>query len=129
MVYRKVSTEGSGTAKVGTDEQKLDMRHGKPDEVTLHTDVQTQEAKRLPCRSSSDRPKEKALTGGCPDEAKLVGRSAEVIVVAERSRNRHTDDSQSSEGPNIKMFQIKQGFATSDSPVISGTGQDKKLND
>jgi len=35
----------------------------------------------------------------------------------------------SSEGPNIKMFQIKQGFATSDSPVISGTGQDKKLND
>ena len=40
VVYCEVCTEGSEPAKVGTDEQKLNTRHGKSDEVTQHTDVQ-----------------------------------------------------------------------------------------
>ena len=66
MVYREVYTEGSGTAKVGTDEQEPDMRHGKSDEIAQLIDVQAQKAKYLSCRSGSDRPKEDALTRGGP---------------------------------------------------------------
>ena len=40
MVCRETCTEGSETAKAGTDEQKLDMRHGRPDEVAQRTEVQ-----------------------------------------------------------------------------------------
>jgi len=40
VVYREVSTEGSGTAKVGTDEQKLDMRHDRSDEIAQLIEVQ-----------------------------------------------------------------------------------------
>ena len=54
VVYCKVCTEGSETAKVGTDEQKLDMRQSKPDKVAHHTNVQTQKAESLLCRFSSD---------------------------------------------------------------------------
>ena len=41
VACRKVCTEGSETTKVGTDEQKLDMRHDKSDKVAHHTNVQT----------------------------------------------------------------------------------------
>ena len=64
MVYREVCTEGSETAKSGTDEQELNMRHNRTDEVAQHTDVQAQEVKYLLCRFSRHRRKEKALTGG-----------------------------------------------------------------
>jgi len=47
VVYREVCTEGSETAKSGTDEQKLDMRHYKSDKVAQHTKVQAQEVKYL----------------------------------------------------------------------------------
>ena len=40
MVYRKVYTEGSETIKVGTDEQKLNMRHNKSDKQAHHCNVQ-----------------------------------------------------------------------------------------
>ena len=39
VVYRKVCTEGSQTAKVGTDEQKLNMRLDKLDKQTHHCNV------------------------------------------------------------------------------------------
>jgi hypothetical protein len=64
VVYREVCTEGSETAKSGTDEQKLDMRHSKSDEVAQHTKVPTQKVKYLLCRFSRHQMKEKALTGG-----------------------------------------------------------------
>jgi len=64
VVYREVCTEGSETAKSGTDEQELNMRHNRTDEVAQHTDVQAQEVKYLLCRFSRHRRKEKALTGG-----------------------------------------------------------------
>jgi len=46
--------EGSETAKVGTDEQKPDMRPDKKDEIAQHIDVQTQEVEYLTGRSGSD---------------------------------------------------------------------------
>ena len=59
-------SEGSGTAKAGTEEHEPDMRQHGPDEVAQHTDVQTQEAERPGCRSGRDWPKENALTRGDP---------------------------------------------------------------
>ena len=41
VVWGDPCTEGSQTAKVGTDEQKLNMRHDKSDKVAHHTNVQT----------------------------------------------------------------------------------------
>jgi len=41
VVWGDPCTEVSETAKVGTDEQKLDMRHVKSDKVATHTNVQT----------------------------------------------------------------------------------------
>ncbi len=82
MVYREVCTEGSQTAKAGTDEQKLDMRHDKSDKQAHHCNVQTQEAEYLLCRFSSDWWKENALTwGGLSNHELDWEKSAEVIVV------------------------------------------------
>ena len=50
-------------------------------------------------------------------------KSAEVIVVEEYElRTETAEDSQNNEGPNVKLFQIRQGSASSRSPVLSGTG-------
>ena len=40
LVVGNDRSEGSETAKVGTDEQKPDMRHDRTDKVAHHTDVQ-----------------------------------------------------------------------------------------
>jgi hypothetical protein len=40
LVVGNDRSEGSETAKVGTDEQKPDMRQGRVDKVAHHTDVQ-----------------------------------------------------------------------------------------
>jgi len=62
VVYREVSTEGSETAKSGTDEQKRDMRHHCSGEQTLHCKAQrTQEEQR--CRFRRHQMKEKHLPG------------------------------------------------------------------
>ena len=42
VVCREAGTEGSETAKVGTDEQESDKRQGRSDKVSHHIDVQTQ---------------------------------------------------------------------------------------
>ena len=42
---REVISEGSGTTKVGTNEQELDTRHDKQDKVTQHTNVPMQRRK------------------------------------------------------------------------------------
>ena len=62
VVYREVCTEGSETAKSGTDEQKRDMRHccsGKQAHL-----CEAQNEREQPCRFRSDWMKEKAFTGG-----------------------------------------------------------------
>jgi hypothetical protein len=52
-----------------------------------------------------------------------TGKSAEVIVVVEYELRIETaEDSQNSEGLNVKLFQIRRGSALSRSPVLSGTG-------
>ena len=38
--FERMTGTKSETAKVGTDEQKLDMRHGKMDKVAHHNNVQ-----------------------------------------------------------------------------------------
>ncbi|MFC1731089.1 hypothetical protein ACFL6I_12215 [candidate division KSB1 bacterium] len=83
VVWCDSCTEVSGTAKVGTDEQEPDKRHGKPDMIAQHIKVQTQEAKCLLCRSGSDRPKEDALTRGGLGlglELLCTKKSAEAII-------------------------------------------------
>ncbi|MEQ9423009.1 MAG: hypothetical protein RJQ09_01230 [Cyclobacteriaceae bacterium] len=40
MVYREVSTEGSETAKPGSNEKELNKRLVRADEVAHHADVQ-----------------------------------------------------------------------------------------
>jgi hypothetical protein len=66
VVYREVCTEGSQTAKSGTDEQKPDMRLLSEDKQAHHCNVQ-----RIPksfcSRSGSDWMKGKALTRGYLD--------------------------------------------------------------
>ena len=62
MVYREVFTEarlndevgqGSETAKVGTDEQKLDKRHDKSDEISHHINVQIPKLRESICHVDS----------------------------------------------------------------------------
>lgn len=107
MVYRKVCTEGSGTAKAGTDEQEPDKRHGRPDEVAHHTDVRPPvRGKCLSCRSGSDWPKEHVLTGGGPAERREVSRGHSSCWkranIDKWRTHRHN------EGPNVKLSQMLQ---------------------
>jgi hypothetical protein len=66
-----------------------------------------------------DRPGEVPTSAGWL----IVGKSAEVIVVVATSLDKSGRTHRNSEGLNIKMFQIRLGFAPGDSPVISGTEQ------
>jgi hypothetical protein len=63
VVYREVSTEGSETAKSGTDEQKRDMRQDCSGKQTLHCKAQRIQEGQF-CRFRRDWKKEKALTRG-----------------------------------------------------------------
>jgi hypothetical protein len=96
LVHREVFSEGSQTAKSGTDEQKIrlvnkrrrDMRHsysGKQPHLC--------NAQRIPkgylCRSRRDRRKGKAITrGGFGSHVLGTEKSAEVILVGKTSRHR-----------------------------------------
>ena len=62
MVYREVCTEGSGTAKSGTDEQKRYMRPLNEDKQAHHCNVLNVKSFFGRCRRNWR--KEKALTGG-----------------------------------------------------------------
>jgi hypothetical protein len=54
---------------------------------------------------------------------RYTGKSAEVIVVVEHELRIDTAEvSQNNEGLNIKLFQIRQGSASSRSLALSGTG-------
>ncbi len=68
VVYSNVSTEVSRTAKVCTDEQKLDKRHSREDKVAHHTKVRRKQ-KSLRCRFSRHKPKAIYLTEGDPTQA------------------------------------------------------------
>ena len=81
MVSREGYTEGSRTANVGTDEQKLHTRLISVGKVAHHTKAYNQRT--LISRCSSDRQTENALTwGGLElDSAFLyIKKSAEAIV-------------------------------------------------
>jgi len=63
VVYREVYTEGSETAKSGTDEQKRNMRHSCSGEQALLCKAPREQKEQL-CRFRRHWRKEKALTGG-----------------------------------------------------------------
>ena len=75
VVYREECTEGSQTAKSGTDEQKCHRRQVKTDKRPQQRNV-----RRLPkpirCRCTSDWMKEKVLTrGGLLNHEMVIKRS------------------------------------------------------
>jgi hypothetical protein len=63
VANREVYTEGSETAKSGTDEQKRNMRHNSSGKQSLHCKAQRTPIEQL-CRFRSDWMKEEALTRG-----------------------------------------------------------------
>ena len=64
------------------------------------------------CRYSSNKPKAIYLTGGDLSRYELTReKSAEVIVVESNEPMNKSEDSQLSEGPNIKLFQMLHGIA------------------
>lgn len=63
VANREVCTEGSETAKSGTDEQKRNMRHNCSGKQTLHCKAQRVQEEQI-CRFRSDWMKEEALTRG-----------------------------------------------------------------
>ena len=63
VVHREVSTEGSETAKSGTDEQKRDMRHNCSGKQALLCEAQRIPKEQLG-RFRRDWTKEEALTRG-----------------------------------------------------------------
>ena len=65
MVYCEVCTEGSETAKSGTDEQERHMRHNYPGKQPQPCNAQRTQKGYL-CRCRGNRRKEDALTGGDP---------------------------------------------------------------
>jgi hypothetical protein len=80
VVSREGCTEGSRTATVGTDEQKLHTRLVSVGKVAHHTKAYNQRT--LTSRCSSDRQKENALTWGGLGigEIPVTKKSAEAIV-------------------------------------------------
>jgi hypothetical protein len=108
VVYCEVRTEGSDTAKSGTDEQKRYMRLQNEGKQAHHCNVQRIQTS-FWGRCRRNRRKEEALTGG--DLTEQREKSAEVIVTVATSPNRKGKSYINCEGPNIKMFQIKQGLA------------------
>ena len=79
MVYREVYTEGSETAKSGTDEQERHMRLFSEDKQAHHCNVQTEQSLNSRCRRHWR--KEKALPREDLHNHELVKeRSAEAIV-------------------------------------------------
>jgi len=83
VVSREGCTEGSQTAKSGTDEQKSDMRLLNEDKQAHHCNVR-RIPKSFSSRSGRDWRKGKAFTKGYLDNHGFgqVKESAEVIVVA-----------------------------------------------
>jgi len=88
VVYREVCTEGSGTAKSGTDEQKRNMRHHCSGEQPLHCNAQ---------RIQKDNDVDFAGIGGKKSTYRgrswsrfvlQAKKSAEVIVTKETSCNK-----------------------------------------
>ena len=63
VANREVYTEGSETAKSGTDEQKRNMRHNSSGKQSLHCKAQRIQREQI-CRFRRHRRKEKALTRG-----------------------------------------------------------------
>ncbi len=64
VANREVGTEGSETAKPGTDEQEPHRRLIKSDEQTHHCDVQTPKGEYFISRCGGNRGKEDVLTWG-----------------------------------------------------------------
>jgi len=108
VVCREICTEGSDTAKSGTDEQKRYMRLQNEGKQALHCNVQRIQTS-FYGRCRRNRRKEEALTRGGLTEHRE--KSAEVIVTAATSPNRTGKSYINCEGPNIEMFQIKLGLA------------------
>jgi len=80
VAFREEYTEGSGTAKAGTEEHELHKRLVKEGKVTQHTNAYKQRF--LASRCSSDWPKDKALTrGGLGRYGLPSEKSADSIVV------------------------------------------------
>jgi hypothetical protein len=80
VVSREGYTEGSRTATVGTDEQKLHKRLVGVGKVAHHTEAYNQ--RMLTSRCSSDRQKENALTWGGLGIGRIATteKSADAIV-------------------------------------------------
>jgi len=113
MVYREVCTEGSETAKSGTDEQKRNMRHNCSGKQAQLCKAQIIPKEQL-CRFRRNRRKGKALTrGGLGIDS--VSMSQEVSRGHSSYRQRAVIEMRrthrSSEGLNVKMFQMQQGAA------------------
>lgn len=79
VVYREVCTEGSETAKPGTDEQESHKRLIKSDEQAHHCDLQTPKGECFISRCGRHRGKEDVLTWG--DLSVIREKSAEAIVL------------------------------------------------
>ena len=92
MVYRKVCTEGSGTAKSGTDEQERHMRLWNGDKQARHCNVHV--TNRFIVDAAGIGGRKMLLPGEVPEcQKRCAGKSAEVIVVTETSRHRQPEDS------------------------------------
>jgi hypothetical protein len=92
VVYREVFTEGSQTAKSGTDKQERYMRLLDEDKQTHHCNVRN-------IKSSCSRyrrhwRKGKALTrGGLDSFLEVIEKSAEAIVAVETSHHKEMEGS------------------------------------
>lgn len=109
VVWGDPSTEGSQTAKSGTDEQERHMRLQNEDKQAHHCNVQRIQPS-FCSRCRSDWMKERALTRGglgidSDSMSQEVSRGHSSWRI--RATNRNAEDSQNDEGLNIKMFQIK----------------------
>ena len=109
VVYCEVSTEGSETAKSGTDEQERHMRLRNEDKQSHHCNVQSIKPS-FSSRCRSHWMKEEALTRGglgidsvSMNQEVSRGHSSRRI----RAAKKNAEDSQNDEGLNIKMFQIR----------------------
>jgi len=81
------------------------------------------------CRCSSNKPKAIYLTGGDLSRYGLTREKSAEVIVAERNEPMNkSEDSQNSEGPNIKLFQMLYGpfRNTEGSHALSGTERTKE---
>jgi len=128
VVWGDPYTEGSQTAKSGTDEQERYKRLSSEDKQAHHCNVRRIKAS-FGSRYRRHWMKGKALTRGGLADHELIGEKSAEAIVANRNEPsiEMMEVSRGSEGLNVRLFQMLQGGIYQ--PCIRRNRERRKVNE